>query len=139
MYMSNSYQRDIGELVRIVADTDQFFSLNGINHSLRMVVDLATEELFVNMVKYNTETQSLIRIEMLHIENGIEVSLTDYDVERFDPTRAPAVDINANLAERSPGGLGIYLVLKMTDSIQYEYAGRESRVTFRKKADHSNV
>jgi serine/threonine-protein kinase RsbW len=61
---------------------------------------------------------------------GLEVRLTDYDVERFDPTRAAPVDVNAPLDERSPGGLGLYLVMKMVDSIHYEYRNRQSKITF---------
>jgi anti-sigma regulatory factor (Ser/Thr protein kinase) len=40
------------------------------------------------------------------------------------------VDIDATLAERSPGGLGLYLVLKMADSIHYQYHNRKSKITF---------
>jgi serine/threonine-protein kinase RsbW len=82
------------------------------------------------MVNYNTETDSDILIEMIPIEQGIEVSLTDFDVERFDPTMAAEIDINAPLSERTPGGLGLYLVLKMADSIHYEYRDRKSKITF---------
>jgi len=82
------------------------------------------------MVNYNTETDQDILIEMRSIDQGIEVSLTDFDVERFDPTLAQDVDIDAPLSERSPGGLGLYLVLKMADSIHYQYHGRKSKITF---------
>ena len=67
---------------------------------------------------------------MRPIDRGVEVSLTDFDVERFDPTRAVEVDIDAPLAERTAGGLGLYLVLKMADSIHYEYHDRMSKITF---------
>jgi anti-sigma regulatory factor (Ser/Thr protein kinase) len=97
---------------------------------LRHVVDLATEELFVNMVTYNTESEEDILIQMIPHEHGIEVSLTDYNVERFDPTGAGRVDVEAPLEERTPGGLGLYLVLKMVDSIHYEYRNRKSKITF---------
>ena len=71
-----------------------------------------------------------ILIEMHPLDQGIEVSLTDYDVERFDPTLAGDVDTDAPLSERTPGGLGLYLVLKMADSIHYEYHNRQSKITF---------
>jgi serine/threonine-protein kinase RsbW len=115
----------------MVADTAQFFAEHGIDDALRMKVDLSLEELFVNMVTYNTETDRDIELEMRPIEGGIEVSLTDHDVERFDPTLIRGVDIDAPLSERAPGGLGLYLVLKMADSIHYEYHDRTSRITFR--------
>ena len=129
--MKKSYRRDFDQISRIVADTEQFFVEHGIDAALRMKVDLSLEELFVNMVTYNTETDSDIVLEMRPIDGGVEVSLTDHDVERFDPTLARAVDIDGSLSERTPGGLGLYLVLKMADSIHYEYHDRTSRITFR--------
>ena len=128
--MQNMYSRNFDQIKEIVADTECFFKEDKIDDSLRMKVDLSLEELFVNMVSYNTETDRDILIEMRSIERGIEVSLTDYDVERFDPTLAVEVDIDAPLSERIPGGLGLYLVLKMADSIHYEYRERKSKITF---------
>ena len=128
--MKKKYSRNFDQLREIVADTERFFADAGIDESLRMKVDLSLEELFVNMVNYNTETTQDILVEMRPIENGVEVSLTDFDVERFDPTLAADVDIDAPLSERTPGGLGLYLVLKMADSIHYEYHDRQSRITF---------
>jgi len=131
--MNRKYPRSLGALEQIVADTERFFADNGIDESLRTVVDLAVEELFVNMVKYNPEATRDIQLEMAPCEGGVEVSLTDFDVERFDPTRAPAVDIDAPIEQREPRGLGLYLVLQMVDSIQYSYRDRQSRITFSKR------
>ncbi|MFC1688910.1 ATP-binding protein [Pseudomonadota bacterium] len=128
--MKKRYRRNFDQIQVIVEDTGRFFSEQGITDSLRMKVDLSIEELFVNMVTYNTETESDILIEMNALDGGIEVSLTDFDVERFDPTLAGDVDINAPLSDRTPGGLGLYLVLKMADSIHYEYDERKSKITF---------
>ena len=128
--MQQKFPRSVDELSNIVTMTETVFCQQGIDPELRNVVDLATEELFVNMVEYNIETDAQILIEMNAGEEGVEVSLTDYDVERFDPTGAGAVDVNAPLAERTPGGLGIFLVLKMVDSINYEYRDQSSKTTF---------
>lgn len=128
--MKKKYTRNFDQISRMVADTEQFFAEEGVHQSLRMKVDLAIEELFVNMVEYNTETHQEILLEMSKLADGIEVSLTDYDVERFDPTLADKVDITAPLPDRVPGGLGLYLVLKMADSIHYEYHNRTSKITF---------
>jgi anti-sigma regulatory factor (Ser/Thr protein kinase) len=128
--MQKRYSRNFDQIQEIVADTERFFEQEKIDESLRMKVDLSLEELFVNMVSYNTETDRDILIEMYPVEKGVEVSLTDYDVERFDPTLAAEVDIDAPLTERTPGGLGLYLVLKMADSIHYEYHERQSKITF---------
>jgi serine/threonine-protein kinase RsbW len=128
--MKQKFNRSFDELKNIVTMTEVFFREEGLQPGLRNVVDLATEELFVNMVTYNTESDEDILIQMRPHEHGIEVSLTDYNVDRFDPTAAGPVDINAPLEERTPGGLGLYLVMKMVDSIHYEYRNRQSKITF---------
>jgi anti-sigma regulatory factor (Ser/Thr protein kinase) len=129
--MRKRYRRSFDQLEQIVTDTGRFFDEQNIDGSLRMKVDLSVEELFVNMVTYNSETDRDIQLEMRPVSGGVEVTLTDYDVERFDPTIVPDVDIEAPLSERTPGGLGLYLVLKMADSIHYEYHDRTSKITFR--------
>jgi serine/threonine-protein kinase RsbW len=137
--MKKAYKRSFDEISEIVADTEQFFTSNGIDESLRMKVDLSLEELFVNMVTYDTETDSDILIEMKGIEKGIEVSLTDYGVKRFDPTEIKEVNVDAPLLERTPGGLGLYLVLKMADSINYEYHKGNSKITFKNRVAEADV
>jgi len=128
--MKQKFNRSFDELKNIVTMTETLFKDEGLQPGLRHVVDLATEELFVNMVTYNTESDEDILIQMRPHEHGVEISLTDYDVDRFDPTAASPVDIHAPLEERTPGGLGLYLVLKMVDSIHYEYRNRKSKITF---------
>ena len=128
--MEQKFRRTFDELKNIVTMTEAVFRQQELPAGLRNVVDLATEELFVNMVTYNTESEEDILIQMVPHEHGIEVSLTDYNVERFDPTSGGAVDVDAPLEERTPGGLGLFLVLKMVDSIHYAYRNRQSKITF---------
>ena len=128
--MQKKFKRSFDEIKEIVALTDQFFAGEDIDPALRYVVDLAVEELFVNMVTYNVESSEDILIQMSPHEHGVEVSLTDFDVERFDPTEVAPVDISGTAEVRVPGGLGLYLVLKMVDSIHYEYRDRQSKITF---------
>ena len=137
--MKKRYKRSFEEIRKMVAATEQFFMQENIDESLRMKVDLSLEELFVNMVTYNTETICEILIEMKPVQHGIEVSLTDHNVDRFDPTASGQVDVDAPLADRMPGGLGLYLVLKMADSINYEYHERTSKITFTNKVAEADV
>ncbi|TDJ10997.1 MAG: ATP-binding protein [Gammaproteobacteria bacterium] len=129
--MEKKFKRSLEEIRNIVSMTTDFFAQESLDNALRNTVDLATEELFVNMVTYNTETEADILIEMQRANGGIEVSLTDYGVDRFDPTKVTTLDTEVPLNERNPGGLGLYLVLKMVDSIHYEYHDRTSKITFR--------
>jgi len=137
--VTTTYPRNLAALEEIVADTARQFAAFGIDDSLRDTVDLAIEELFVNMVKYNRGAAHDIALDIHPIDNGVEVSLTDFDVDRFDPSQPVTVDIDAPLAEREPRGLGLYLIHKMVDSIQYEYRNRQSRITITKRVEHADV
>lgn len=128
--MQQKFKRSIDEIRSIVAMTETFFRQQNMESDLRYVVDLAIEELFVNMVTYNIESDQDILLQMSPHKHGIEVSLTDFDVDRFDPTRAVPIKVDVPLVERTSGGLGLYLVLKMVDSIHYEYRNRQSKITF---------
>ena len=134
MTEEQSFQRSFDSLEEIFAFTSGFFAAHGIDRGLLPTVDLALEELFTNMVKYSPAGNALIRVEMATTPGGVEVTLTDYDVDRFDVTKAPDANINLPIEERRPGGLGLHLIRRLVDSLHYEYSSesRQSRTTFRK-------
>jgi serine/threonine-protein kinase RsbW len=134
MAVCRLFERTFDSLPAIVAFTADVFASERIDPSLRTVVDLAIEELFTNMVKYSTGSKADVRIEMTAIDRGVEVTLIDYDVDRFDVTARPDVDVSLPIEQRKPGGLGLHLIRRLLDSIQYEYteSSRQSRITFRK-------
>ena len=129
-----SFRRTFDSLEAIFAFTADFFAAHEVDPGLLSTVDLTVEELFTNMVKYSPTGDAYVRIEMGVTEGGVEVTLTDYDVERFDVTAAPDANINLPLEERRPGGLGLHLIRRLVDSLHYEYSNesRQSRITFRK-------
>src|SRR5215831_19830580 len=128
------FERNFDALPAIVDFTAEVFAHEGIDARLRTLVDLAIEELFTNMVKYSTGSKADVRIEITGIDRGVEVTLIDYDVDRFDVTARPGVDVSLPIEQRKPGGLGLHLIRRLLDSIQYEYeeSSRQSRITFRK-------
>ncbi|HET9823290.1 MAG TPA: ATP-binding protein [Burkholderiaceae bacterium] len=102
---------------------------------VRQIVDLALEELFTNIVKYGSgHAPVLVRVQP--VPGGLEVTVDDPDADEFDPTRSPDADTSLPLEEREPGGLGLHLIRRMLDSIEYQYVAqrRLSRVRFRKTA-----
>ncbi len=134
--MKASFPRRFSALTDIVTMTEAFFAGEGLDASLRPATDLCLEELFVNMVTYNTETKEPITIELQRHGQGIRAALTDRDVDRFDPRKVAPVDVELPLEQREPGGLGLYLVFKVADAVHYEYRERTSRITFTIEGKH---
>ena len=128
-----SFDRNFDALESMTAFSAAAFARMRINERLLPIVDLAVEELFTNMVKYGVGSSAPVRIEIGAIAGGVEVRLIDDDVEPFDITRMPDVDVDAPIEEREPGGLGLHLIRRMADSVEYEYVKerRQSRITLR--------
>ncbi len=130
------FKRTFDSIQSIFDFTSEVFDREHIDRALLPTVDLTLEELFTNMVKYSTTSDAAVRVDIAAIERGVEVTLTDYDVEPFDVTRAPDADITLPIEQRKPGGLGLHLIRRLVDSVVYEYfkEDRRSRITFRKTA-----
>jgi len=128
-----AFARSINSLHDIFDFTAQVFTQQKIDHSLLPTVDFAIEELFTNLVRYSTMSDAAVDLTLTGVAGGVEVTLTDHDVEPFDVTQSPEVDIGKPIGQREPGGLGLHLVRRMVDSIDYQYTkeNRQSRITFR--------
>ena len=134
--VSRTFGRSFEALGDIAAFTRATFGEHQLDARLLPVVDLALEELFTNMVKYSRTTDPEVRIDMTRVAGGVEVTITDRGVDFFDVTRAGEVDVSLPIGERTAGGLGLHLIRKMVDFIEYQYLedSRSSRITFRATA-----
>jgi anti-sigma regulatory factor (Ser/Thr protein kinase) len=128
-----SFERSFDALPALVAFTSDFFARHGVDPTLLYPVDFALEELFTNVVKYG-RGGAAVDIDVATVTGAVEVVLTDYDVERFDVTEVPDARVDLPIEQRRPGGLGLHLVRRMVDRVDYEYSDveRRSRIRFRK-------
>jgi len=130
-----SFERSYASLDAIFSFLREFFVAEGIDLGLLPLVGMAVEELFTNMVKYAPGKTDPISIRPWRTDRELAVSLTAFDVEEFDITQLPEVDVSRPLEERRPGGLGIHLVRKMMDRVEYEYVDRRSTVTIYRRLE----
>ncbi len=96
-------------------------------------IDLATEELFTNLVRHNRASSPSIEVGLCRSADEIRLELEDRDVDAFDPELLPEVDPTLPLEDREPGGLGVYLVQSCFDELKYQYADRVLTVTATRK------
>ncbi|MFO1414816.1 MAG: SpoIIE family protein phosphatase [Burkholderiales bacterium] len=132
-----SFARSFDALDAIFAFTADFARRHGVGPGCVPTIDFALEELFTNMVKYSLGGRQAIDVALVALPGGMEATLTDYDVDPFDPRQAPVPDVDLPIEQRRPGGLGVHLVRQMLDGIGYHYdpEARVSRITLRKTMD----
>ena len=132
--MEKAFARSNDSLSAIYEFADEILSANAVGDAACYSVHLALEELFVNMVKYNPKATSDIDVDVAVADGKVRVTLTEYGVPKFDVTAPRNVDVESALAERTPGGLGVYLIQSLADSLEYEYGDGRSRVIFTKES-----
>jgi serine/threonine-protein kinase RsbW len=88
--------------------------------------ELALEEIFMNIVMHGSRPGIVPRVEVsLHRDAESLTMTVEDDGPEFDPLSLPPPDVTASLADRRVGGLGVFLVRKMMDSVSYaRIAGR---------------
>lgn len=94
---------------------------------------LAFEEIVSNIVNYAypTDTEGDITVEVQTSDSQIIVTFKDRG-KHFDPLTVAEPDTTLSIAERSLGGLGIYLVKQMMDSVSYTYSNSQNILEIRK-------
>lgn len=118
-----------------VANTDkvlQFVEEDMLRHSLspqsvyNMVV--ATEEIFSNIAQYAYTKDGTVSITTYIKDGFYHIQYVDCG-KIYDPLLKPDPDITEAAETRNVGGLGIFLVKKMTDKVTYERQNGQNVLT----------
>lgn len=95
----------------------------GCSMKAQMQVDIASEEVFVNICKYAYHPgrgRAVVRVEVS--EEPVQVKITFVDHGKpYDPLQKDDPDVTLSAEEREIGGLGIFMVKQTMDAIEYEY------------------
>ena len=96
-----------------------------------MQIDLAVEEIFVNIASYayrpNTG-KATVRVEVLEDPIRVIITFIDNGVP-YDPLAKEDPDVTLSAEERGIGGLGIFMTKKSMDDISYEYKDGQNILT----------
>ncbi|MFP6766537.1 MAG: anti-sigma factor antagonist [Planctomycetaceae bacterium] len=123
-------KNEISEFKTLNASLAQFLAAHTVPSRAAYAVDLAVEELVMNVIRYaflDDDTHS-IEIELAIEGDQIVLRIVD-DGRPFDPRENPVLDLQSD--DREVGGLGLYLVLDMVDMLKYERVDEENRVEVR--------
>ena len=123
------FERRLDALAEVFDWLDRWFEGSGMSEADRFALRLAAEELFANAVRHNAGSEGAVEMEG-RVEDGRAILvIVDHDADDFDPRTLPEPRVHAPIEERRPGGLGIHLIRRLTDHIDYDHDGRRATTT----------
>ena len=132
--MTLTLRNDVQDVPLLAAFIDEVCETMGFNTSVTMQMNLAMEEAVVNVMNYAYPKgeQGDIVIEAEKVGDNVRFVIIDGGTP-FDPTSEADADTTLSAEERPIGGLGIFLVRQLMDSVSYEYKDGKNRLTLLKK------
>ena len=97
-------------------------------------IDVAVDELMANIAHYayNPEIgNATVKVDVIKDPLTVEITFVDNGVP-YDPLAKPDPDTTLPVDERPIGGLGIFIVKKSMDYVNYEYKNGKNILTIRK-------
>ena len=103
-----------------------------VSPKISMKLLIAIDEIYSNIVRYSGATQATVSINK--IENTLKLQFKDNGIP-YNPLDAKEPDITASAEDRSIGGLGIFMVKKMLDNVEYKNIDNCNVLTLTKNLD----
>lgn len=103
--------------------------------NIQFQISVSLEELFVNIASYAYKDgvgDVTVRYELTTSPRGMVFQLIDHGVP-FDPLARQDVDVTLSAQDRSIGGLGIHMVKKMMDRVEYTRKDGQNILTVSKQ------
>lgn len=100
----------------------------------QMQIDVAIDELFSNIVHYaydNEPGDAALRFDFSPADRVASITFLDSG-KPFNPVEYSDPDIHLSAEERTVGGLGIFLVRKTMDQMDYRYENGKNILTIHK-------
>ena len=99
-------------------------------------VSLITEEIFTNIAKYAYGSEAGTATIRITADKDVLLEFSDSGFP-YNPLDEPDPDIYKSAQEREPSGLGIFMVKKTADSIDYKYSENKNILAIRMYPDFS--
>ena len=121
-------------LSEVTAFIDELLEQADCQVKTRMQIELAVEEIFVNIAHYAYAPEkgdATIHVELAEEPKEARITFIDRG-KPYDPLQKTDPDVTLSAEERSVGGLGVFLIKKTMDDVQYVYRDGQNILTVRK-------
>ncbi len=126
----------VDRLPEVLKFVDSTLEENGCPFKERTQVEVAVEELYVNICLYayrENPEKKMACMELTIDDNprGMILSFIDCGTP-FNPLKREDPDVKLSAEKREIGGLGIYIVKKTMDDVNYKFEDGKNILTIRK-------
>ena len=118
----------------VIQFVDEQLEEYGCGMKQQMAIDLAVEELFVNIAHYayNPDTgYASVLVDVIKDPLSVEITFID-NGKPYDPLAKSDPDTSLSVEDRPIGGMGIFIVKKSMDLVNYEYKDGKNILTIKK-------
>ena len=122
-------------LLKVQEFIDEQLEAVGCPTPIQTSIDIAVEELFVNIASYAYAPGTgdiTVRVDFDADSRTVTLTFIDSGVP-YDPLQKPDPDVTLAVEEREVGGLGIFMVKKSMDDMAYARRDGRNEVTIRKR------
>lgn len=97
-------------------------------------IRLAVDEAYTNIIKhaYKNDKKKSVDIELGYNSNEFWISLLDTG-DAFDPSNYSRPDVRKKIKEKKRGGVGVYLIKKLMDNVEYHTEGAVNEIRMTKR------
>lgn len=124
----------VENLDQVLGFVDEEMEKYGCPMKVMMQVDIAVEEIFVNIARYAYHPeigQATVKVDVKEEPLSVTIIFMDGGVP-YDPLKKEDPDVTLSAEERQIGGLGIFMVKKSMDHVSYEYRDGKNILTIKK-------
>ncbi|WP_026508133.1 ATP-binding protein [Butyrivibrio sp. MC2013] len=125
----------VDNLPKVIDYIDENLDHYDCSMKARTQIDIAVEELFVNIANYaypEGSGKATITFDYDEEEGAVIISFIDSGIP-YDPLSREDPDVSLPAEERQIGGLGIFMVKKSMDDVRYEYVNNMNKTSIIKK------
>lgn len=132
-YLERKFQARSSQLQDVMTFVEQELERTECPVKLSTQIAVCVEEIFVNISQYAyTRREEDVTVGMKYEEGELTLRFMDHGTP-FDPLMKKDPDVSKSAEEREIGGLGIFIVKKTMDDVQYEYQNGMNILTMKKK------
>ncbi|MCR5791504.1 MAG: ATP-binding protein [Lachnospiraceae bacterium] len=125
----------VENLDQVLAFMDETLEAMDCSMKLQTQIDIAVEEIYVNIAHYAYTPQvgsATIQLETYDSPRAVSITFIDEGIP-YNPLEKEDPDVTLSAEERQIGGLGIFMVKKSMDKVLYRHEDGQNILTLYKE------